>query len=161
MASKLKRARVIQAPALVPYYGPRPAWLTSGRPMFITTTEGIYRSRDGITITIPVGYITDFATTPRILWSLLPPHGGLMLASLPHDWGYSHGGKSGLLPKAWWDALFRDLLVITPDVPAWKIPAAYVSVRIGGKGGWVNGWHHFTPGRVPNWPELGQEVIHG
>lgn len=158
MASKYKRAAVIAMPAVVPYYGPRPSWLTSGRPMFITTTEGVYRSRDGITVKIPAGYITDFASNPRFLWSILPPHGGLMLASLPHDWGYSHGGKSGLLPKHWWDALFHDLLVITPDVAAWKVPVAYAGVRAGGKGGWKNGWHSFVPGTVPAWEQLGGEA---
>lgn len=154
-----RRARVIQMPAVLPYYGDRPAWLTPGRPMFITITDGIYQSRDGITVTIPAGYITDFASTPRPIWALLPPHGGLMLASLPHDWGYSHGGKSGLLPKRWWDGLFRDLLRITPDVSAWKTPVAYASVRAFGKGGWASGWHTFTPGRVPDWSRLGNNSM--
>lgn len=127
--------------------------------MFITTEVGYFRSRNGVTVETPVGYVTDFASSPRILWSILPPHGGLIIASLPHDWGYSHGGKGGLLPKSWWDALFHDLLLITPGVEAWKIPAAYAAVKVVGRGGWKNGWQDFKPATVPDWPSLG--VIHG
>lgn len=150
-----KRASILAMPNLVPYYGERPLWIGAGRPMWITNSEGEFRSGDGITITVPKGYITDFASTPTFIWPLIPPHGALVIASLPHDWGYSHGGKSGLLPKRWWDRLFHDLIVITPDVPAWKRKLAYPAVRFFGKGGWSKGWHSFVPGRVPDWSTLG------
>jgi len=161
MGKALAKVHAIKVPGVVPYYGSRPPWIGEGRPMFITTAEGQYRARDGVTVTVPRGFVTDLASTPRWLWSLLPPHGGLALASLPHDWGYAQGGKHGLLPKPWWDALFRDLLAITPDVPRWKAAIAYLGVRYGGKGGWVNGWHPFTPGTVPDWKSLGEEAAHG
>ncbi|MDX5979606.1 DUF1353 domain-containing protein [Vreelandella alkaliphila] len=155
MKTNFKQASVLKMPAVVPYYGPRPAWITSANPMFITVGTGQFRARDGRTIEVPEGYVTDFASTPRILWTVMPPHGGLMLASLPHDWGYSHGGKSGFLPKAWWDSLFYDLLKITPGVPSWKRPIAYWSVRMAGEGGWKNGWYCFEPGVVSDWSALG------
>lgn len=158
MTTKFKQASVIKMPAMVPYFGPRPAWVTPGRPMFITTEDGHFRSREGIMAVVPKGYVTDFASTPRLLWSILPPHGGLMMASLPHDWGYSHGGKNGFLPKYWWDALFHDLLLITPGVPRWKIPAAYAAVKAAGRGGWKRGWHDFEPASAPDWPALGVTV---
>ena len=152
----MSRAQVLEVPALVPYFGPRPAWIRSRRPLSITVTEGVYRSRDGIVVTVPAGYVTDLASTPRLIWPILPPHGQLIIACLPHDWGYSHGGAPGFLPKAWWDALFRDLLEITPKVSPWKIPVAYAAVRIGGKGGWKYGWEPFEAGQIPDWPALGQ-----
>lgn len=153
--SQRRQAKVLKMPGMVPYYGPRPAWIDPNLPMWITTEEGQFRSRDGIVVTVPKGYITDFASIPRIVWPISPPHGSLAMASLPHDWGYSHGGKSGLLPKAWWDVLFRDLARITPTVPAWKVPVAYTAVRIGGKGGWHKGWHSFEPGSIPDWSSIG------
>ncbi|MGP9633725.1 DUF1353 domain-containing protein [Halomonas sp. AOP43-A1-21] len=123
--------------------------------MYITTESGQFRGRDGVTVEVPQGYVTDFASIPRFAWSIMPPHGGLMMASIPHDWGYSHGGKGGFLPKAWWDALFHDLLLITPGVPKWKVPVAYMAVCFGGKGGWVNGWHTFKPAELTEWAKLG------
>lgn len=150
------QAEALAMPLMVPYFGPQPAWIDSGRPMWITVTEGRFRARDGIVVTVPAGYITDFASTPRVVWWITPPHGGLVIGSVPHDWGYSHGGKSGLLPKRWWDTLFHDLVAITPDVPTWKRKAAYRAVCIGGGGGWKNGWHDFAPGRVPDWRSLGR-----
>lgn len=158
---KHARASVLAMPNLVPYYGPTPRWVKPDRPMWITTSQGEFRSRDGIIVRVPKGYITDFASTPTIIWPILPPHGALVIASLPHDWGYSHGGKSGLLPKRWWDALFHDLIVITPDVPKWKRKVAYPAVKLFGQGGWQRGWCSFEPGTVPDWPTLGQEVKNG
>lgn len=35
---------------------------------------------------IPSGFITDFASTPRILWSLLPPWGKYGKATIVHDY---------------------------------------------------------------------------
>lgn len=157
--TKRPSARVLKMPGVVPYYGPRPAWIDAGRPMWITTEVGRFRSRDGIVVVVPKGYVTDFASTPRLLWPIMPPHGGLIIGCLPHDWGYSHGGKAGFLPKPWWDALFHDLLEITPDVPDWKVAAAYMGVCVGGKGGWKKGWHTFVAASEPDWPTLGEQHV--
>ena len=43
-------------------------------------------------IEVPVGFITDFASIPRILWVLLPPTGPYGKAAVIHDWLYQ-GGK--------------------------------------------------------------------
>ena len=37
-------------------------------------------------IHIPEGYITDFASIPRVLWSVLPPFGRYSQAAVVHDY---------------------------------------------------------------------------
>ncbi|MGM9508595.1 DUF1353 domain-containing protein [Larkinella sp. GY13] len=41
-------------------------------------------------VTVPVGYVTDFASTPTLLWGLFPPIGRHNRASLLHDYWYDH-----------------------------------------------------------------------
>ena len=45
---------------------------------------GDYPSRD--IITVPAGYITDFASVPRLFWRLLPPWGTYGKAAVVHDY---------------------------------------------------------------------------
>lgn len=40
-------------------------------------------------VTVPVDYVTDFASIPRILWSILPPWGRYGKAAVIHDYLYS------------------------------------------------------------------------
>jgi Protein of unknown function (DUF1353) len=42
----------------------------------------------GRTVHVPVGFVTDFASVPRWLWSFLPPTGQYGKASLVHDYLY-------------------------------------------------------------------------
>lgn len=44
--------------------------------------------QSGISITIPRGFVTDFASIPRPLWSLLSPHGRYSKAAIVHDYLY-------------------------------------------------------------------------
>jgi hypothetical protein len=39
-------------------------------------------------IVVPAGFVTDFASTPRGLWSVLPPTGRYQLAAVVHDFLY-------------------------------------------------------------------------
>lgn len=39
-------------------------------------------------VDIPVGFITDFASIPKILWNILPPVGSYGKAAVVHDWLY-------------------------------------------------------------------------
>lgn len=40
-------------------------------------------------VTIPKGFVTDLASIPRSLWSILPPHGASFSASVLHDYYYT------------------------------------------------------------------------
>ncbi|MDR7420027.1 MAG: DUF1353 domain-containing protein [Armatimonadota bacterium] len=38
--------------------------------------------------TVPAGFVTDFASTPRLIWAWLPPTGKYMGAAVVHDYLY-------------------------------------------------------------------------
>ena len=42
----------------------------------------------GKTILVPAGFVTDFASTPRAMWSFLPPFGTYQKAAVMHDYLY-------------------------------------------------------------------------
>lgn len=44
----------------------------------------------GIMITIPKGFKSDLASTPKILWSIYPPFGKYINASIIHDYLYTN-----------------------------------------------------------------------
>jgi Protein of unknown function (DUF1353) len=46
------------------------------------------------TIVVPLGFVTDFASTPRALWAVLPPFGTYQLAAVVHDFLYWDQGCS-------------------------------------------------------------------
>jgi hypothetical protein len=48
----------------------------------------IYEDSASNTVTVPVNFVTDFASIPRILWSLLPKWDGYGLPSVVHDYLY-------------------------------------------------------------------------
>ena len=64
----------------------------------------------GRTFTIPAGTRTDLATTPRLLWMLLPPTGIYEAAAVAHDWWCSDGIRNGELTSRQADDYFRDLM---------------------------------------------------
>jgi hypothetical protein len=42
----------------------------------------------GEKIIVPIGFVTDFASTPRAIWAVLPPFGTYQKASVIHDYLY-------------------------------------------------------------------------
>ena len=43
-------------------------------------------------ITVPAGFVTDFASIPRAFWTILPPTGKYGKAAVIHDYLYVMGG---------------------------------------------------------------------
>lgn len=43
----------------------------------------------GALLVVPVGFVTDFASIPRLLWALLPRDGSYQPAAVLHDWLYT------------------------------------------------------------------------
>lgn len=65
---------------------------------------------------VPMGFVTDFASVPRVFWSIFPPDGNYAYAAVLHDWLYWEQDR----PKEDADRIFRsamDDLTIT-DVKA-------------------------------------------
>lgn len=46
-------------------------------------------------VVIPSGFITDFASVPRLLWSIYPPTGRYSKAAVVHDYLYNNGKDMG------------------------------------------------------------------
>ena len=90
---------------------------------------------DGITIAVPAGFITDFASIPRVLWSWLPPQFFAKPAIL-HDWLYYNGAVGDLkVTRAQADKVFRDALGET-GVPWARRWLMWTGVRVGGGRAW-------------------------
>lgn len=45
----------------------------------------------GEVVEVPVGFETDLASTPKILWSFYPPMGRYSYPAVVHDWLYAGG----------------------------------------------------------------------
>ncbi|PAF44172.1 DUF1353 domain-containing protein [Helicobacter sp. 11S02629-2] len=88
-----------------------------------------YREDDNSkTIDVPVGFITDFASTPRILWSVLPPFGRYAKASVIHDFLCERFHK-GLNTRKEADYIFLEALKASKVAPS-KIYTLFLGVRL-------------------------------
>ena len=94
-----------------------------------------------LTLVIPSGYVTDFASVPQWLWWLVPPHGRLANAAVVHDYMYDqrmYERELGVeLARLLADGLFLRLMLLD-GVPAYKARAYYCGVRILGLKWWTN-----------------------
>jgi len=84
-----------------------------------------------LTITVPAGFETDFASVPRAFWRIVPPWGEYSPAAVVHDYLYA----TALLPRAGADWVFLELMTEL-GVPWWKRQAMYRAVRLGGGFAW-------------------------
>ena len=89
-------------------------------------------------IEVPKGFITDFASVPRILWNILPPTGPYGKAAVIHDYLYVMGGiplpKSRLSynkPKS--DKIFLEAMEVL-GVGRFKRNTMYLAVKLFGVG---------------------------
>ena len=53
---------------------------------YTLTEELQYRTAAGQVIRVPVGFPTDLASIPRLLWRVFPPFGRYTRAAVVHDW---------------------------------------------------------------------------
>lgn len=81
--------------------------------------------------TVPKGFVTDFATVPRLFWRLIPKQGDYNRAAVLHDFLYTEKTCSRFLA----DALFRDVMHEI-GVPMWRRVAMFWAVRMFGWTGW-------------------------
>lgn len=78
----------------------------------------------GLYIHVPVGFETDFASVPRLLWGLFPPTGPHGKAAVLHDFLYR---KSSGFSKVLGDAIFLEAME-TLGVSWWRRTLMYWSV---------------------------------
>jgi hypothetical protein len=81
-------------------------------------------------ISVEAGYATDFASIPRLVWNIFPPHHPhYAKAAVVHDYLYSYG----IGDKGWADNVFLEAMTIL-GCPGWKRWVFYTAVRVGGRG---------------------------
>jgi hypothetical protein len=85
----------------------------------------------GDTIRVPVGFETDFASIPRLLWIIEPPLGDSGKAAVLHDWLYETGERS----REAADAIFREAMGVLGVHPV-KVWLMWAAVRLFGSGGY-------------------------
>lgn len=108
-------------------------------PLFGTTEVIEWRVRrpvtatvDEHTITVPVGFETDLASVPALVWWLYPPHGPWALDAVVHDYLYT----TKQLTRAQSDYIYRTLLRRNPNVSFRTAWIHWVAIRAGGWWAW-------------------------
>jgi hypothetical protein len=90
---------------------------------------GSYPSKE--IIHVPVGFVTDFASVPRIFWSVISPIDKHGKAAVIHDYLY----YSRKYSKHKCDLIFREALKVL-DVTPWKVFCMYWAVNLFGWLAW-------------------------
>jgi hypothetical protein len=88
-------------------------------------------------ISVAAGFVTDFATIPRIFWSIAPPEDAYSEAACVHDYLYACSGVlPGISPSLSREECDQVLLVGMQalGVPYWKREPIYKAVRWFGAG---------------------------
>jgi uncharacterized protein DUF1353 len=82
-------------------------------------------------ITVPYGFVTDFASVPRLFWSIFPPTGRYGYAALFHDYVYWEQKITRREADGVFKATMQEL-----GVPGWKITILFSAVRLFGFMAW-------------------------
>lgn len=90
----------------------------------------VYVTEAGGRLTVPQGFVTDLASIPRLLYTVIPVNGKHRSAAILHDWLY----ETQRLSREACDALFLEAMGASGV--RWSLRwAMYMGVRVGG---WVS-----------------------
>ena len=67
-----------------------------------------HKLSNGEDIVIPIGFKTDLATSPVILWGFFPPYSDFLPAAIVHDWLYANKYVPNGIVKGYDARLFAD-----------------------------------------------------
>ena len=87
----------------------------------------------GARIIVPAGFITDFASVPRVPVAYWLVGDTAHLAAVVHDFLYC----TGIFPKAMADRVFLEAMAVT-GIPLWRRWAMYLGVTYGGDLAWAS-----------------------
>lgn len=93
-----------------------------------------YADKDGSPlqeVIVPEGFVTDFASTPKALYSIFPPIGIYNKAAMVHDFLYDASCPFKIERQAA-DRFFLQAMEVL-QVPKWKRNLMFAAVRILGK----------------------------
>ncbi len=114
--------------------------LDNGRDWLVL--EDFYYDTDipikGYRVDVPKGFVTDFASIPRVLWSVVgaPAEGKYRKAAVIHDYLYRTPGKA---TRAQADAVLNEAMIVC-GVGRWTRWTIYAGVRVGGSGSYKGGF---------------------
>ncbi len=83
-------------------------------------------------VTVPTGFVTDFASIPRVFWSLLPSDGEYAHAAVIHDYLYWNQARSREEADSIFKGAMEDL-----RVDARMVGILYNAVRMFGTSAWA------------------------
>ena len=95
---------------------------------FVLLEPFSFTSQGGVTITVPAGSTSDGASTPREIWSFIPPFGTYWMAAFLHDYLYRYTQ----LPKTECDSLLKEAMECLGVDPIER-NAIYDGVALGGQ----------------------------
>ena len=108
----------------------------------------------GQRIIVPRGFVTDFASVPRVFWTFFPKHGEYTRAAIVHDYLYWQQQCS----RGQADELF-DIVMEDSDVDTTSRYSIYAAVRVWGGTAWEDnselrkqGYVKIIPERYMNFP---------
>jgi hypothetical protein len=108
---------------------------------FKLTADFVYEVNNHRIVTVPKGFVTDFASVPKILWNVLPPTGSYGKAAVIHDWLYQFRTTEDLAGRAYPEEVWRyqaDWILLgamkSLGVSGFTRHVIYWGVRLGG---WV------------------------
>lgn len=93
----------------------------------------IYQIKYNDVIVVPTGFMTDFASVPRIFWAIIPPDGKYTAAAIVHDFLYSTQERG----RKETDKIFINAMK-SLGVSWWKRNIMYRAVRLFGWIPWRN-----------------------
>lgn len=105
-------------------------------PIYFLTKEVSWKpnasqSGDLPKVTVPIGFVTDFASIPRPFWSLLRPDGNYAYAAVVHDYLY----WTQSLSRDQSDLIFK-LAMQDFEIDALTVSAIFEAVHRGGASAW-------------------------
>ena len=79
---------------------------TSDGRNFVNLEEWFFTTKAGVRIVVPIGTTSDGASTPREIWSFIPPFGTYWMAAFLHDYLY----RLSSYPKEFCDVVLLEAM---------------------------------------------------
>jgi hypothetical protein len=99
----------------------------------------------GEVIRVPAGFVTDFASVPRVFWRLIPPWGRYGKATVIHDYCY----RCRPCSRRRADRILLEAMRVL-SVAWWKRTAIYLAVRAFGWIVWRKRGNAYAGGACPD-----------
>lgn len=123
LALTIAGCAVQQPPTLIPF---------DDGEYWVLGNDLVFPIRDtGQRIVVPRGFVTDFASVPRIFWTFFPKHGEYTRAAIVHDFLYWEQRCN----REQADELF-DIVMEDSDVDSTSRFTIYAAVRVWGSSAW-------------------------